>query len=635
MNTRQYYYLTTIGACGNLSRAAQALGVSPSALSKFLAECERSFGFALFLRYGRRLYPTAVGRFAVECAQKILDEQRRMLLTMKAVMGRSRRQIRLATAPNRGAIIYSKIYRPFSRRYPDVALSLTELLAIEQPAAIARGQIDLALGAGPASPDTADIPVAHEELLVCLPAAHPLAGQEAIRLDSLRDTPFVLPGRRHSIRILAEQLFQEAGFAPVVAFESDDVLLVDSMLHQGLGVGLVSRVHVAPCDELVYRPLDPPVRQTLHLRYPLGRQLSEPERYLAALLAEERLVDPRYQAADSPFVRQLLEEAAAPAPSGAEGAEALPGPAQEAVPEVNLDSKTLEYLAAIVEEQSLSRAAERFYLAQPALSRTLHHVEEMVGLPLFSREHNRLRPTAAGAVFVNSARNILRIEREMFERTRTYRAGRGGHLYLSCDPLFSAALHEKVEPAFRRLHPELSLVIAEQDRAAALEALGSSSADLGVFLATEAAHPPLLCETLALTELVYRFASGVSPAGWQPGDALPAGFQPRPQLLAERGSTLRGEQEALLAQLCPAPPPPACEASFPLLRRLAALGVADSILPLHLLPRALHAQCAAFDPPRPLYLLLARHPGRALPAAAADLQTLIRQALDGAFLLSG
>ena len=36
-----------------------------------------------------------------------------------------------------------------------------------------------------------------------------------------------------------------------------------------------------------------------------------------------------------------------------------------------------------------------------------------------------------------------------------------------------------------------------------------------------------------------------------------------------------------------------------------------------------------------LYLLLARHPGRALPAAAADLQTLIRQALDGAFLLSG
>lgn len=48
MNTRQYYYLSTIANYGNLSHAAQALHISPSALSKFLAECERTFGFALF-----------------------------------------------------------------------------------------------------------------------------------------------------------------------------------------------------------------------------------------------------------------------------------------------------------------------------------------------------------------------------------------------------------------------------------------------------------------------------------------------------------------------------------------------------------------------------------------------------------
>ena len=63
MNTKQYYYLSTIAAYGNLSHAAQALHVSPSALSKFLTECEHTFGFTLFLRYNRRLYPTAVGRY--------------------------------------------------------------------------------------------------------------------------------------------------------------------------------------------------------------------------------------------------------------------------------------------------------------------------------------------------------------------------------------------------------------------------------------------------------------------------------------------------------------------------------------------------------------------------------------------
>ena len=166
MNTKQYYYLSTIAEYGNLSYAAQALNLSPSALSKFLTECEKTFGFALFLRYGRRLYPTAVGRYVVECAQKILDEQNRMLLTMKDVTGGNQNRIRLATAPNRGAPIYSKIYNPFSRRYPDIALSLTELYATEQPGAIARGTIDLALGAGGFTDDTTDIPIAYEELLI-------------------------------------------------------------------------------------------------------------------------------------------------------------------------------------------------------------------------------------------------------------------------------------------------------------------------------------------------------------------------------------------------------------------------------------------------------------------------------------
>ena len=629
MNTKQYYYLSTIAEYGNLSYAAQALNLSPSALSKFLTECERTFGFALFLRYGRRLYPTAVGRYVVECAQKILDEQNRMLLTMKDVTGGNQNRIRLATAPNRGATIYSKVYNPFSRRYPDIALSLTELYATEQPGAIARGTIDLALGAGGFTDDTTDLPIAYEELLISLPAAHPLAGQERIRLEELRETPFVLQGPRHSIRILAEQLFRQAGFHPVVAFESDDVLLVDSMMHQAVGVGFVSKAHVFPCEELVYRPLDPPVRQTLHLRYPLGHTLTEPEYYLAGLLAEERLADPRYQPADDPFVTRLLETvrtpiAAAKSKSTLHGAV---GTALQTVQEVNLDTTVMEYLIAIVEEQSLSKAAQRYFLAQPALSRHLRSVEAMVGMPLFSREHNKLRPTSAGTIFVNNARNILRIENEMFAHTNAYHAGRGGHLYLSCDPLFAGILHKKVEPAFHRLHPELTLVFAEQNQEQTLEALSSSSADLGIFLSTELTHPLLKCEVLTLTELVYCFAANHCPPRWTAGDPLPPDFTPRPQLFAEQGSTLRSEQNKLCAACFPAAPAAACEADLSLLPQLANLGIVDCIMPLNMLERTQHLRCAAFEPPKPLYLLLASHVGRTLPTVTKELVLLIQNAL--------
>lgn len=629
MNTKQYYYLAAIAEYGNLSHAADALHLSPSALSKFLTECEKMFGFSLFLRYGRSLYPTAEGRYVVECAHKILDEQNRMLLTMKDVTGGSRERIRLATAPNRGATIYSKIYNSFSRRYPDIALNLVELYAAKQPGAIARGTVDLAIGAGDSSTATTDIPIAYEELLVSLPAAHPLAQQERIQLRDLQETPFVLQGSRHSIRILADRLFQAAGFQPVVAFESDDVLLVDSMMHQAVGVGLVSKAHVFPCEELVYRPLDPPVHQTLHLRYPLGHTLTEPEYYLAGLLAEERLADPRYQPIDDPFVTGLLKNVRTPMIADKEerAAHIAEGTALKTAQNVNLDTKVMEYLIAIVEEQSLSKAADRFFLAQSALSRHLHHVESILEMPLFSREHNRLRPTSAGTIFVNNTRNILHIENEMFVHTKSYFARRDSCLYVSCDALFLECLQQKVEPAFHGLHPELTLVFTAQNREETLEALNNSSADLGIFLSTEQTFPMLHCEVLDLTEIVYCFALVHCPAAWVPGDVLPPDFMPHPQLLAEQGTTLRMEQKKLFTEVFSVSPVMACEAISSLLPQLANLGIADCVVPLNLLDRSQYHRCAAFNPPKPLYLLLGSHIGRTMSTAARDLNHLIHRAL--------
>ena len=70
-----------------------------------------------------------------------------------------------------------------------------------------------------------------------------------------------------------------------------------------------------------------------------------------------------------------------------------------------------------------------------------------------------------------------------------------------------------------------------------------------------------------------------------------------------------------------------------MLQRLANLGLTDAVLPLHLLERARHDRCAAFDPPRPLYLLLACHAARTLPPAAQDLRRIIQTELAGAMAL--
>ena len=116
MNTRQLHYLLTIAERGSLSQAAMALGISQPALSKVLTEWDSLCASPLFLRYHRRQIPTALGRKVLEYAEKIVDEQNRMMLTMRSVTGREKQNIRVCTAPNRGAIIYSKIASPAAIR---------------------------------------------------------------------------------------------------------------------------------------------------------------------------------------------------------------------------------------------------------------------------------------------------------------------------------------------------------------------------------------------------------------------------------------------------------------------------------------------------------------------------------------
>ncbi len=652
MTTRQLYYLVTISDSGSLSHAAQVLGISQPALSKFLTEYEDSLGFHLFLRYHRQLTPTSVGRYVIACAQKILDEQTRMLQTMRAVTDSDHARIRLATAPNRAAILYSRIYNHFAHRYPGISLTLTEIYASGQPGAILHGQVDIAIGAGRDSAKVTDLPFACEELLVSLPVSHPLAQEDRVRLSDLKDTPFVLQGARHSIRILAEELFAEAGFSPVVAFESDDVILVDSMLHQAAGTGLVSQAHVFPCDELVYKSLDPPVYQTLHIRYPLGHILTEPERYLAGLLIRERLSDPRYEAIPSPQAEELL---AMIDPDPESGLPTASSPAQlptarYTAPEISLNTQVLKYIIAIVDEKSLTRAAEKYYLTQPALSRHLRNVERMLCTQLFTRVHNRLQPTNAGKIFVNFARNILQMETEMSQYIHAYRIGHGGGIYVQCDPVLAGLIRDQVEPAFCHRHPDVKLYLVESGRDAAQEALLNASADLGLYFSCQEAHPILDSRILAESELVYCMARDQDTAGPEltagceagrgqpdtiksdPGEPAGSGADtPRPVMLSAADSALRAEQDRLLAEFIKAPTVLVCEARRPILQLLARDGAADTILPRQFLPPQARSRSRSFSPPQEYYLMLACHPARNLPPSAGDLIRLLYEAFDGYF----
>ena len=77
-----------------------------------------------------------------------------------------------------------------------------------------------------------------------------------------------------------------------------------------------------------------------------------------------------------------------------------------------MDLLPLEHFIAVVEERSFSRAAERVFRTQPAVSQSIKKLEQEVGTPLLARDVREVRLTDAGKVLLNYARRMLQLRDE-------------------------------------------------------------------------------------------------------------------------------------------------------------------------------------------------------------------------------
>ena len=84
-----------------------------------------------------------------------------------------------------------------------------------------------------------------------------------------------------------------------------------------------------------------------------------------------------------------------------------------------MDLKDFQYLIALAEEGSVSRAADRLFMSQSSLSQFLTQAENELGVRLFIRTSKGIRPTAAGGVFIDRLRHLLyeykQAKRELWE----------------------------------------------------------------------------------------------------------------------------------------------------------------------------------------------------------------------------
>ena len=116
-----------------------------------------------------------------------------------------------------------------------------------------------------------------------------------------------------------------------------------------------------------------------------------------------------------------------------------------------LEINTLRYFLTIVEEGSISRAADKLFLSQPSLSQQIHRMEKELGTELFLREARGVTLTPAGRIFEQYARQTVEMTANMKAEISFLHEEIAGEARISAEVL-SIPL-AKVYCAFHRLHP--------------------------------------------------------------------------------------------------------------------------------------------------------------------------------------
>ena len=115
-----------------------------------------------------------------------------------------------------------------------------------------------------------------------------------------------------------------------------------------------------------------------------------------------------------------------------------------------MDIKNIRYLFAIEELKSISAAAKRLYISQPTLSQFLKKYEDDLGYPIFIRTKQGLKLTREGAVFLDTAREILRLERDMRNRLADQAGAVSGAVIFAVSAQRAPFLMPQVLPEFYR-----------------------------------------------------------------------------------------------------------------------------------------------------------------------------------------
>ncbi|MDE0545615.1 LysR family transcriptional regulator [Microbacterium sp. C7(2022)] len=261
---------------GSITAAAVALGYSQPAISQHVKRLEERIGLPVVERVGRTVRVTEAGRVLARHASAVTTAMDAAAGELAELRGLRSGRVRLVGFPSASPTIVPRLLSDLARRHSGVIVTYLEAEPPEAVAAVREDRADIALTFS--YPGDRDDPhgesarglsvttIGADDLLAVLPSEHLAAAGASIEVSHLAGERWIAGCPRCRGHLL--ELCARAGFAPDIAFETDNVVAVESLVAQGIGVATLPRLAVESFPQIpgiVTIPLPNEEARTIHV----------------------------------------------------------------------------------------------------------------------------------------------------------------------------------------------------------------------------------------------------------------------------------------------------------------------------------------------------------------------------------
>jgi DNA-binding transcriptional LysR family regulator len=270
LDVRRMRVLREVAQRGSFSAAAEALSFTQSAVSQQIAALEREAGTTLVERSVRGIRLTDAGRALVRHTEAILGRLAEAEAELEAIAGLRGGRLRMASFESAGATLMPLAIATFRERHPAVELSLSLAEPIHSVPQLKSGELEIALSfdpndvAGPGGDSIEHVHLLDDPLYLALAPDHPLANKRNLRLADLASDAWIEGTPNCACSAMLRRACERAGFAPRIAFESDDYAAIQGFVAAGVGVALIAELALTVVrDDIVIRSLgrETPIRR--------------------------------------------------------------------------------------------------------------------------------------------------------------------------------------------------------------------------------------------------------------------------------------------------------------------------------------------------------------------------------------